>query len=292
MNDSPFIHLRLHSIYSLLEGAMPVKALPALCAKAGMPAVAVTDRNNLFCALEFSETAVKAGVQPIIGCQLDLAGEPPEPGKKPRPPAPVVALAMSEKGYRNLMALSSTAYLDAGDQPVHISKETLFAHAEDVILLTGGADGPLGRAVQAGHEAEAASLLDEMHDAFGDRLYIEIQRHGSDGALRIRAEDLTEPWFVSEAYRRAIPLVATNDVYFPDADMYEAHDAFLCIGQGAYVNQDNRRQVTAEHRFKSGEEMKALFSDLPEAVEMTAEIARRCHWRPKPHAPILPRFRR
>ncbi|WP_340108585.1 DNA polymerase III subunit alpha [Pikeienuella sp. HZG-20] len=291
MTDSPFIHLRLHSIYSLLEGAVPVKTLPKLCAAANMPAVAITDTNNLFGALEFSETAAKAGVQPIIGCQLDLAYAPaPQPGQRPAPPAPVVVLAQTETGYRNLMALSSSAYLEAGDAPHHVTLETLSDRAEGLILLTGGALGPLGRLVLGGKAADAGALLDRLAERFGDRLYIEIQRHGAEGALRTEEEEATERWFVEEAYRRGAPLVATNDVYFPGADMYEAHDAFLCIGQGAYVNQEARRRLTPEHRFKSGEEMRRLFSDLPEAIEMTAEIARRCHWRPKPHEPILPKF--
>ncbi|QIE54556.1 DNA polymerase III subunit alpha [Pikeienuella piscinae] len=291
MTDSPFIHLRLHSIYSLLEGAIPVKALPKLCAGLDMPAVAVTDTNNLFGALEFSETAAKAGVQPIIGCQLDLAfAPPPERGQRAVPPAPVVALAQSEIGYRNLMALSSSAYLDAGDAPHHVTPDGLIERSEGLILLTGAASGPLGRLVRQGREPEAAALLDRLAEGFGDRLYVELQRHGVDGALRSAEEEATERWFVEEAYRRVLPLVATNDVYFPDADMYVAHDAFLCIGQGAYVNQEDRRRLTPEHRFKSGDEMRQLFDDLPEAIEMTAEIARRCHWRPKPHAPILPRF--
>ncbi|MEX2520642.1 MAG: DNA polymerase III subunit alpha [Paracoccaceae bacterium] len=290
MIDS-FIHLRLHSIYSLLEGAVQVKALPKLCEAAGSPAVAITDTNNLFGALEFSETMAKAGVQPIIGCQLDLAyAPPPQPGQRAQAPAPVVALAMSEAGYRNLMALSSAAYLDAGDAPHHVTVEALKAHHEGLILLTGGALGPFGRLVRERREQEANALLLRLSSIFGDRLYVEIQRHGVNGELRTPEEEATERWFIETAYERALPIVATNDVYFPDQDMYEAHDAFLCIGQGAYVNQEARRRLTVEHRFKSVAEMKALFKDLPEAIENTVEIAHRCHWRPGVIAPILPKF--
>ena len=141
MSES-FIHLRLHSIYSLLEGAMPLKALPGLCAGQGMPAVAVTDTNNLFGALEFSETAASAGVQPIVGCQLDLAyGPKPQPGQRMTPPAPVVCLARSERGYMNLMELSSKAFLEAGDDPYHVDPDDLERWSEGVICLTGGALG-------------------------------------------------------------------------------------------------------------------------------------------------------
>ncbi|MFN3260839.1 MAG: DNA polymerase III subunit alpha [Pikeienuella sp.] len=290
MADS-FIHLRVHTIYSLLEGAIPVKALPKLCAAEGMPAVAITDTNNLFGALEASETLAKAGVQPIIGCQLDLAyAPPPQPGQRAAAPAPVVLLAMSEAGYRNLMALSSAAHLEAGDAPHHVTVERLIERSEGLILLTGGPDGPLGRLVRERRAAEAGALLRRLSEAFGDRLYVELQRHGQNGALRTPDEEATERWFVEEAYARALPLVATNDAHFPDEAMFEAHDAFLCIGQGAYVNEESRRRLTPDHRFKSAAEMTQLFSDLPEAVENTVEIARRCHWRPVTIAPILPKF--
>ncbi|MEM8752607.1 MAG: PHP domain-containing protein [Pseudomonadota bacterium] len=181
MTDS-FVHLRLHSIYSLLEGAMQVKTLPKLCADGSMPAVAITDTNNLFGALEFAETAVKAGVQPLIGCQIALAyGPPPPPGQRMTPPAPLVLIAQSERGYRNLMALSSRAYLGAGNDPHHVTMEDLGALAADLICLTGGSDGPLGRLVREGRAEPAVQLLDHLSGLFGDRLYIELQRHGPKG---------------------------------------------------------------------------------------------------------------
>ncbi|MGB0854284.1 MAG: DNA polymerase III subunit alpha [Pikeienuella sp.] len=292
MTDSPlFIHLRLHSIYSLLEGAMAIKALPKLAAEQGMPAVAVTDSNNLFGALEFSETAAKGGVQPIIGCQLDLAYLPaPRPGDRAGAPAAVVCIAQSETGYMNLMALSSRAYLESGDAAHHVTLDDLAQHADGVICLTGGALGPLGHLVRDNKHSEASALLDQLQDIYGDRLYVELQRHGDDEALRTAEEDATESWFIEQAYARDLPLTATNDVFFPTADMYEAHDAFLCIGQGAYVNQEERRRITPEHRFKTAAEMAARFKDLPEAIETTVEIAKRCHWRPRVIDPILPKF--
>ncbi len=290
MSDS-FIHLRLHSIYSLLEGAMQVKALPGLCADLGMPAVAVTDTNNLFGALEFSEMAKKAGVQPIIGCQLDLAyAKASRPDERAPDPLPVVCIAMSERGYMNLMELSSRAYLGAGDAPHHVSVGDLLEFSEDVICLTGGALGPLGKLVCDGQLEPASALLSKLQKIYGDRLYVELQRHGVDSAVRTAEEDQTERWFVEQAYARDLPLVATNDVYFKDAEMYEAHDAFLCIGQGTYLSQEERRRITIEHRFKSPAEMIECFKDLPECIENTLEIAMRCHWRPTVIDPILPKF--
>ena len=290
MSDS-FIHLRLHSIYSLLEGAMLIKALPGLCADQGMPACAVTDTNNLFGALEFSETAKKAGVQPIIGCQLDLTyAKASRPDERAPNPLALVCIAMSEVGYRNLMALSSRSYLEAGDAPHHVTREDLQECSTDVICLTGGSLGPLGQLVRDSQLEAASALLDELQAIYGDRLYVELQRHGTDGAARTVEEDQTERWFVEQAYARELPLVATNDVYFKDADMYEAHDAFLCIGQGAYLSQEERRRITVEHRFKSHAEMAERFADLPECISNTVEIARRCHWRPTVIDPILPKF--
>ena len=169
-----FIHLRLHSIYSLLEGAMQVKKLPSLCAEARMPAVAITDSNNLFGALEFSETAAKAGVQPIIGCQLDLMyAKASRPDERAPDPLPIVCIAQSERGYMNLMELSSLAYLGAGDAPHHVTVEALETFAEDVICLTGGALGPLGRLMRDGQSPPAEALLERLATIFGDRLYVE-----------------------------------------------------------------------------------------------------------------------
>ncbi len=292
MTEQPrFIHLRLHTEYSLLEGAMRVKTLPGLVADAGMPAVAVTDTNNMFCALEFSETAAKSGVQPIIGCQFDLAYDEVAPGERARDPAALVLLAQNEGGYQNLMKLNSALYLRGDGSLPHITMDELEAHADGLICLTGGPDGPLGRLIQDGQRGKAEALLARLSTAFGDRLYIELQRHPRDDMSPPEAERLTERWFVETAYAQNLPLVATNDVYFPDADMYEAHDALICIAQGAYVDQqDPRRRLTPQHYFKTPEEMAVLFADLPEALENTVEIARRCAFRARTHDPILPRF--
>ncbi|WP_101068879.1 DNA polymerase III subunit alpha [Roseovarius salinarum] len=291
MSSQPrFIHLRVHTEYSLLEGAVRLKQLPALCQDAGMPAVAVTDTNNMFGALEFSVTAQGAGIQPIMGCQVDLAYLETPPGARPRPPAPVVLLAQDETGYRNLMKLNSLLYLRGDGNPCHVTTKELCAHAGGLICLTGGPDGAVGRLLQGGQRPAAEALLDQLHAAFGDRLYVELQRHPGE-AGQPQAERATERGHVEMAYAKRLPLVATNNVHFPTADMYEAHDAMLCIADGAYVDQNEpRRRVTAQHYFKSGEEMAALFADLPEAVENTVEIARRCAFGAYRRDPILPRF--
>ncbi|WP_333713402.1 DNA polymerase III subunit alpha [Yoonia sp.] len=291
MSQNPrFIHLRVHTEYSLLEGAIPVKKLPDLAAGMGMPAVAVTDTNNMFCALEFSEGASKAGVQPIIGCQLDVTYQETEPGKRPERPAPIVLLAQSEAGYVNLMKLNSCAYLDAAGQLPQVTIEELAVHGAGLICLTGGPDGPIGRLLRQGQRPKAEALLDRLAVIYGDRLYVELQRHPVDGGLP-EAERLSERGHIEMAYAKGLPLVATNDAYFPKPALYEAHDALICIAEGAYVDQQEpRRRLTAQHYLKSPQEMVTLFADLPEAVENTVEIARRCAFKASKRDPILPRF--
>ena len=284
-----FIHLRVHSAYSLLEGAIPMKALPGLVAGQGFPAVAVTDTNNLFGALELSEGAAKAGVQPIIGLQLAIAYLEAEPGKKPPEPAPVALYAQDEAGYRNLMALSSAAYLETDTtRTPRVALDRLAQHAEGVICLTGGPRGPLGHLIANGRDARP--LARRLAEIFPSRLYVEIQRHGTGGRPRTEAEDATEPGLVRLAYELDLPLVGTCEVFYASPDMHDAHDAFRCIGQGAYVNQSDRDRLTPEHWLKSESEMVALFADMPEAAGNTLEIAMRCAYRPRTRGPILPRF--
>ncbi|TVQ57327.1 MAG: PHP domain-containing protein, partial [Rhodobacteraceae bacterium] len=273
-----FVHLRVRSVYSVGQGAIPLGALPALCERAGTPAVAVTDANALFGALEFSETAAKAGVQPILGLSLALAYAAAErPDERPPAPAEIALLAQNEAGWLNLMKLASMVYLESGDGWRCVAPEAVEAHADGLICLTGGPDGPLGRLVRDGRAAQAEALLDRLAAAFPDRLYVELQRHGDP---RTPAEAATEPFFVEAAYARDLPLVATNDAHFPDESLFAAHDAFLCIGEGTYVSQEDRRRLTPEHWFKPAGAMAALFADLPEAIESTVEIARRCAFRP------------
>ncbi|EYD70725.1 DNA polymerase III subunit alpha [Limimaricola hongkongensis] len=290
MADPRFIHLRVHTEHSLLEGAIPVKKLPGLAARAEMPAVAITDTNNMFAALEFSEGAAKSGVQPIVGCQVDLCYLPPEPGKRPELPAPLVLLAQTEAGYMNLMKLNSCLYLKSDGQLPQVSLEEIEALSGGLICLTGGPDGPVGRLLRQGQRPKAEALMGRLKAAFPDRLYVELQRHpGEDGLPE--AEKLSERGHVEMAYAMDLPLVATNDVYFPKPEIYEAHDALICIAQGAYVDQQEpRRRLTSQHYFKSPQEMATLFADLPEALENTVEIAKRCAFKTYKRAPILPKF--
>jgi len=282
-----FVHLRVKSAYSLLEGAVRPKEFVALAREYGMPAVAVTDVNNLFGVYEICDALAKAGVQPIVGCQLSVeleTGQAQVPGSRRKPPS-LVLLVQNEAGYHNLAKLISAAYLlaEPGDWP-HVKAEMLARHSAGLIALTGGPGGPLNRLIVEGQPQSAAAMLDDLTAMFGDRLYVELQRHG------VAEERAAEAVLIDLAYARRLPLVATNDAHFGKADMYEAHDAVLCVADGSYVSQQDRRRVTREHRFKSAEEMALQFADLPEAIENTVEIARRCAFRPKKRNPILPKF--
>ena len=285
-HDPRFIHLRTHSEYSLLEGALRLKKLPDLCKKHDMPALALTDTNNMFAALEYSVTLSGAGIQPIIGCQVDVTWIETRPGDRPR----LVLLAQNETGYENLMKLNSCLYLKGDGQLPQVTLDELEALSGGLICLTGGPEGPVGQLLRAGQTPAAQAMMDRLAAAFPQRLYVELQRHpGPDG--QPDAEKLTERPFVEMAYAMELPLVATNDVYFPAADMYEAHDALICIAEGAYVDQQqDRRRLTNQHYFKSQSEMVTLFADLPEAVQNTVEIAKRCAFMAYRRDPILPKF--
>ncbi len=282
-----FVHLRAHSAYSLLKGAIKIPKLIALAKAHNMPAIALTDHDNLFGSLEFSEYAVKEGVQPIIGITLSLVpyGLDTSGGMQRNAPDQLLLYARNEIGYQNLMALSSIEHVTPalGQGPL-VDYATLAQYSEGLIALTGGIHGGYGKLLLANRPADAEKLLLELKGMFGDGLYIEITRH------QLPEERQIERAQIDAALAHNIPLVATNNIYFSDASMYEAHDALMCISEGRYVTELDRPRLNPEHRFKSPEEMKLLFRDLPEAIENTFFIAQRCHvWAPS-RSPILPGF--
>jgi DNA polymerase-3 subunit alpha len=280
-----FVHLRVRSAYSLLEGAIRAEAIGPLAHEAGMPAVAITDRANLFGALEFSQYTRDAGVQPIIGCALPVTGIGEGPPERWARLPTIVLLAQNEAGWRNLTKLSSAAFLEVeSNEEPHVAWEKVVAHGDGLILLSGGADGPVDPLFAAGRMAEGRAALTEMQRVFEGRFYVELQRHGLAG------QALAEPALIAWAYGCEAPIVATNDVYYARPYTHDAHDALLCIADGAFLAQDERRRVSPEHWFKSAPEMRALFADLPEAADNTLEIARRCAFMVRKRDPILPRF--
>src|SRR6185312_16287628 len=284
-----FVHLHTHSSYSLLEGALTIARLAELAKADRQPALALSDTDNMFGALEFSEKLAAAGVQPIVGCALAVDFADTDQGQRNGNAVPertrIVLLAAREDGYRSLMRLSSRAFLDSPPhEPPRLKFEWFKGETEGLIALTGGPGGPLDSAIASGQSHLAASRLEALLGLFGDRLYVELQRHGAP------AERNAEAALVEVAYEKSVPLVATNEPYFATAQDYEAHDALICIAEGRLIAEADRRQLTPEHRFKSRAEMVERFADLPEAVASTVEIARRCAFRPRTHQPILPRF--
>lgn len=286
-DNKQFIHLRLHSAYSLAEGAVPVKEIGKYCIGNKMPAVAITDTNNMFGALDASLNLPTQGIQPIIGCTLAIRHEGASDNINRKTPDPswLVLLAQTEKGYENLMVLVSKAHLDSDpSETPQISLEDLSGYTGDLICLTGGVNGPVGKFLQEGEDEKAEECLKHLNSFFAGRLYMEIARQG------LKIQDDLEGAFVDLAYKYDIPLVATNQVFFPTRKMYEAHDALLCIAGGNYVEQTDRRKETPEHYFKSTDEMVKLFEDLPEAIDNTVVIARRCAFKVPTIDPILPKF--
>jgi DNA polymerase III subunit alpha len=288
VSNAGFVHLHVHSAYSLLKGSIKIQKLGELAKADRQPALALTDTDNMFGALEFSDKMAGYGIQPIIGCELAVDFGDQDPNARnalAAGPARIVLLAARERGYRSLMRLNSRAFLETPiHQAPHIKFEWLQGEAEDLIALTGGPEGPISLAINADHAALAATRCDRLASLFGDRLYIELQRHG------IEKERRAEAALIDLAYAKGYPVVATNEPYFATADDYEAHDALLCIAGGRLIAETDREQLTPDHRFKTRAEMAVLFADVPEALASTIEIAERCSFRPVTRKPILPRF--
>jgi DNA polymerase III subunit alpha len=290
--DPGFVHLHVHSSYSLLEGALPIARLAELAKADRQPALALTDTDNMFGALEFSDKMAGAGIQPIIGCALAVDFGDQDHGARPAGMAHVtrvlpriVLLAAREEGYRNLMRLNSRAFLGhTGNEPAHLKLAWLDGHTDGLIALTGGPAGPLDRAAVAGQPPLIASRGEALARLFGERLYVELQRHGT------AEERAAERALIEFAYTKGQPLVATNEPLFATAEDHEAHDALICIAEGRLLAEADRRHLTPEHRFKTRAEMMKLFADLPEALAATVEITERCAFRPQNRKPILPQF--
>ncbi|OCW56829.1 DNA polymerase III subunit alpha [Hoeflea olei] len=286
-----FVHLRVHSAYSLLEGALPIKTLIKRAVADEQPALAITDTNNLFGALEFSVKAMEAGIQPLIGCQLDIDMEDATGGER-RPshrdhlqkPPHIVLFAATAAGYDRLVALVSRAYLGGeGAERPHIALSWLEEGAEGLIALTGAAGGPVDQAMRDGHSEIAEARLDKLKAVFGNRLYVELQRQrGYDRGH--------ESKMIALAYQREVPLVASNEAFFPTPDDFEAHDALMAVANNAVMSDDRRPRLSVDHCLKSRAEMMRLFADIPEALANTIEIAQRCSAIVETRAPILPRF--
>lgn len=269
-----FIHLRVHSVYSLLESSVKIEELISLCLQNKMPAVAVTDSGNLFGSLEFAEYAANRGIQLIIGCNIII--------RHLEQNLSILLLAKNEQGYTNLVTLVSESFKkrkNNSDIP-YVDFDELLNLSSGLIALTGGYDGILAQLLLKQDKETIKRLL----LAFDGHLYVELQRHGLNKELEL------EEALIDFTYQHNIPLVATNDVFFPNKSDYEAYDILTCISEGSYALENNRKKLTIEHYFKSVTEMEELFSDIPEAINNTLVIAKRCSYMPRSRQPILPKF--
>ena len=282
-----FVHLNTKSDYSLSEGALTIQKIADLCVGNNMPAIAVTDNNNLFGALEFSETISKAGIQPIIGAKIKI-----------KTPSQFVInseiegdkyfyinlLSKNNDGYQNLLYLNSISYTHHSSDNAFITLEQLYQYKEGLILLTGGYGNIFNNLLFHKKKDWANSLIENIRNEFNENVYIEIQRIGA------HIQEKTEKALLKLSYDNSIPLVATNEVCFESPDYYNAHEVLLCIDKKEYLSQENRNKFPTEGYFKSTSEMIAMFFDLPEAISNTLEIAKRCSYRPIPTVPTLPNF--
>ncbi|HVS78369.1 MAG TPA: DNA polymerase III subunit alpha, partial [Steroidobacteraceae bacterium] len=277
-----FVHLRLHTEYSLIDSVVRVPELIEAVAAAGMPAVAATDQSNLFAMVKFYRAALARGVKPIIGVDLLVR----EPGERQQP-ARITLICQNQTGYRNATRLVSRAYLEGQQRGVPLiergwlTAETL----EGLIALSCATEGDVGRALANGREQDASRALDDWLALLPDRYYIELQRLGrADEESYIAAA-------VNLAGRRGVPVVATNDVRFLKASDFESHEARVCIHDGTLLADPNRvRRYTAQQYLRSPEDMARLFADIPEALANSVEIARRASLTLKLGQPRLPPY--
>lgn len=276
MAHTPFVHLHVHSEYSLLDGAIRLEELVKKAASLEMPAIALTDHGNLFGAVEFYQAAEEAKIKPIMGCEIYVA-----PGsmhdKKTTNGGKDAAfhmtlLAANDAGYRNLVKLSTAAHLDGFYYKPRVDKELLAQHSEGLIALSGCLKGEINVALSGGQEAKALETAALYRDLFGRKnFFIELSDHGIEQQRRNRGG------LIDIARDLDLGLVATNDVHFLERSHHEAHDVMICIGTGAMTHDEKRMRYVPELYFKSGEEMAALFADRPDAITNTLVIAERCH---------------
>ena len=264
---APFVHLRLHSEYSLVDGLIRIKPLAAKVAELGMPAVALTDFNNFFGLVKFYKACQANGVKPILGADMLVLNENGEGNA-----TQLVLLVADQTGYQNLTKLLSKAYQEGQRQGVPtIKRSWLAASSDGLIALSGGRNGDIGVALISGRRAEAEQLLLDYMQLFSNRFYLELQRTG-----RADEEDYLHE-AVGLAAQYSCPVVATNDVRFTQADEFEAHEARVCIHEGRALDDPRRERRFSEQQYlRSAEEMVELFADIPEALQNSVEIAKRC----------------
>ena len=274
-NNKNFNHLKVHTQYSICEGAIKIDKLADYCKLNKIKTIGLADSYNLCGALEFSEKISKAGTHPIIGTQINL-NTLNIIGK-------VSLYATSEIGYKNLTKLSSSSYLNNKETTdPSCSLKDLIENSEDLILLTGNYTNFFGKLFYKNKLKDFEQILNTLKNSFTDRMYIEIQRHNEF------QEKNFENYLLNISKSLNLPLIATQEIFYLDKDMYEAHDALICIGEKNFVDDKNRFRYNNQHYFKSTEELEKLYSDIPEALENNYNFHLRFNFKPKNSKPILP----
>ncbi len=273
--NKQFTNFKIHTQYSICEGAIKIKDLAEYCKTNKLPAIGLSDSLNLCGALEFSEDISKAGTQPIIGTQINFMYSGII-GKLP-------LFAKTESGFRNLTKLSSKSYLETKENSEpHCLIEDLINNKNDLLILSGGINSLFAELVKKNKKKQLEELVLKLKKNFLNSFYFEIQRHNDPGEKNL------ENIFISLSKKHNLPLIASQEVFYITQDMYEAHDALLCIGEKTYVDEKNRKKFTNQHYIKSSEEMKKLYKDLPEALENNFNFPFRFNYKPKKSDPKLP----
>ena len=273
----PFVHLRQYSNYSLLESSFRINDIITLCKLHKMPAIALTDKQNLFGAFEFSLEAQKNGVQPILGIDLEL--------KKIdhiELPSHILLLIKDYEGYKNIISLMTKFYNTSEDNLINL--DDLKKYSRGLICLSGGINGPIGKSILSKNKLASEKLLNDFKSIYNENFYIELTRSG------IEDENKTENFFLSSAKKFNIPVVATNHNYFSDSKMHEATDALLCIKNIEKLSNPKRKSVSKEFFFKSSSEMEKIFKDIPESISNSLLIAKKCTFMLQQKKPSLPKF--
>ncbi len=270
-----FNQIKIHSQYSICEGALKIENLKEYCKKNKIQSVGLSDTYNLSGALEFSENISSVGTQPIIGAQVQFRFK--------NTYGLIPLIAKNYVGYKNIIELSSKSYLENidNDQP-YCSIDDLIKYSDGIIVLSGSVNNLIGSIFNKGLVDELDELIILINKNFKENFYLEIQRHGDQNEKEFEIFSLN----LSKKYE--IPIIATNEVYYLDKEMHEAHDALICIGQKTYINDQKRIKLTNNHYLKSSDEMTEIFKDLPEALENNYNLPYRCNFRPVPSKPILP----
>ncbi len=274
-NSQNFNHLKIHTQYSICEGAARIDDLQEYSKKNKIKSLGLCDTSNLCGALEFAEKISKSGTQPIIGTQINF--------KIGETTGLIPLFALDEVGYKNIIELSSLSYLENDElSDPHLDFELLLSNSKGVAVFSGTVFGLFGKLFDKGKFSEIDELYNKIKNTFNDRFYLEIQRHNDQNEIGF------EKFNLKKSLDLEIPIIATNEVFYLDKEMHEAHDALICIGNKTYVNEKNRLRFTDQHYLKTNSEMSELFADLPEALENNYNFPLRCSYRPLFSNPILP----